>query len=76
MPKMVWTRMTAWMRAENSEIAGDHHQRIEHHLIGNERAKDQDGKEDFRALELPVDQRVAVHRGDARGNDHGRGSGS
>ena len=35
-------------RAENLELLGDDHERIEHHLVGDERAEDQDGEEELR----------------------------
>src|SRR5690606_9344547 len=43
-------------------LAQDDDDRVEHHLVWNEGAEEQDGKEGFRALEPPVGERIAADR--------------
>ena len=74
MPKIECTMIEAPERAVEADLAQDDDDRVEHHLIGDEGAEDQDGEEDVGALEAPVGQRVAVHRGDGDREDH-RGHG-
>ena len=47
MPKIVWTMITAPERAVDAHLAQDDHDRIEHHLVGDEGAEDQDGEEEL-----------------------------
>ena len=64
MPKIEWTMTRPLRRAVEADLAQDDDDRIDHHLIGDEGADDQDREEDVGALEAPVGKRVAVHRGD------------
>jgi hypothetical protein len=64
MPKMVWTRMRPLSVAVDAEFAQHDDDRVDHHLVRDEGAENQNGEEDIGALEAPVGERVAVHRGD------------
>ena len=59
-------------RAVEADLAQQDDDRIDHHLVGNEGADDQDGEEDLGALEAPVGQRIAVDRGDGDRQDDAR----
>lgn len=59
-------------RREQPERTHDQHQRIEHDLIGNEGAEQQDDEEGLRSLETPVGERIAVHGCNGDRDDHAR----
>ena len=58
-------------RAEDIELSGNDHQRVEHDLIRNKRADDQNRKEHFGTFEAPIGEGIAIHGGDNNGNDYG-----
>ena len=58
-------------RAIKSDFAEHDDNWIEHDLIRNKRAKDQDGEERISAFEFPVGQCVAIHGRDDDRQDHG-----
>ncbi|ENN89224.1 hypothetical protein RHSP_52212 [Rhizobium freirei PRF 81] len=59
-------------RAVDTDFAQYDDDRIDHHLIGDERADDQDREEEIRALEPPVGERVTIDRSNRDREDRGR----